>query len=272
MLKTQNLTRRNELAGQPAEVLRALIHSAESAGDYPRLALAWDALAHYHWRAGEYRLARAVLTGGLALLPVEFIRERLMLTNTLLMVELFAGRYEFVITRSPAAVADAELLGDAYLRAQAHRNFADALKKAGETDRAIEQFTAAGIYFEEAGHARHFAANDNNLAELYATARDFGQAHYYLDRAERTLRELGDTSAVGQTCETRARALFLSEELDAALDVILLSLALLPETERGARAESFKTKGDIHTARGEYDEARRAYLEGMRLLEEAARA
>ena len=274
----QTLTKQNELCGEAPEVLAAIIHSAETANDWTRLAEAWDALAHYHWRRGEYKTARTVLNGGLKMLrrfAAEYRRERVMLTNTLLMVELFAKNYDLVIDQSPAAIADCEQLQDGdYFRAQAHRNYADALKHTSDVsrdrvDRAIEQFTAASYYFQQAGHLRHFAANDNNLAELYTMIGEFALAHQFLDRAEKTLKDLGDNSAIGQTCETRARLLLANNELDGALDVILLSVELIPPTERKVLAESYKTKGDIHARRGEHSHARAAYLEAHRLLMEA---
>jgi tetratricopeptide (TPR) repeat protein len=246
--------------------LRRDVRAAEASGDPVRLADAQGLLADCYWRQGRTDDARAVLRAALVLLPVEGIEPRVKLTNKLLMVERMAGRCHTVTERSPAAIADAELLGKPIYRAQAHANYADALSVLGDTDRAFDHYTAAHFYFGEAGDVRRQAATDNNLALLLVTAGRPVDALTYIDRAQLHYEETENYSALGQLYETRAQAYIGTGELDAALDAINLSVKLIPEHERGSRAESLRTKGKVHDLRGEVEEAQRCYMEAISLL------
>jgi tetratricopeptide (TPR) repeat protein len=247
-----------------AATIREAQRRAEDRGDYPALALAQDALAHHLWRRGELREARRVLNAGIALLAVEFIRERLMLSNTLILIELASGRFERVCELAPRAIADAELLDDKYLRGQAHGHFGNALAQIGETDRAFYHLAAAHFYF--GGDPKQQAATDNNTAYLLIQSGRPEDALFYLDRARIHYEEAENFSALGQVCETRARAFVAMKQFRAAKDVINESLDLIPTHERLNRAESVRTKGLICSELGETEEAGRCYLEAIELL------
>lgn len=237
---------------------------ASRAGDFAALAVAQDALAHHHWRRHDLRAARGILNAAIDSTPVEYIRERLMLLNTLLLIELASRRYARALEVAPRAIADAELLDDSYLRGQAHGFMAVALAKTGEADRAFDHYTAAHHFFE--GNLKHQAVTDNNIANLLIESGRHEDSHFYLDRAELGFRELARPSELGQVWETRARAFIAANDLGSAMSAIEESLELIPEEHKAIRAESYRTKGRIHELRGDKPEAEWCYLEAMRLV------
>jgi tetratricopeptide (TPR) repeat protein len=249
------------------ETIYAEGQRASRANDFAALAVAQDALAHYHWRRHDLRHARSVLNAAVDSLPVEYIRERLMLSNTLISVEHLSGRYQRVCDLSPRAINDAATIGDEYLRAQAYSNYAHALAELGEIDPAFDNYTSAHICFE--GHPKQQARTDINTAKLLVKADEAARAFYYLDRAESFFRVEPHKSDLGQLYETRASAFLAENKLDEAMSAIDESLDLIPEDHRQIRAESYNTKGRIHELRGEELDARFCYTEAIRLLAEA---
>src|SRR5882672_5944363 len=76
------------------------------------------------------------------------------------------------------------------LKSKFHLEFATVLKNLGLAerredyiDRALMQYTAAGVHSEKAGHERAVAAVENNLGFLFSHLGRFEDAHEHLDRA-----------------------------------------------------------------------------------------
>ncbi|MDQ3918120.1 MAG: hypothetical protein M3348_06545, partial [Acidobacteriota bacterium] len=214
----------NPLYSADYETIRAEGRRAARAGDLRALAVAQDALAHYHWYRGDLDSARNVLKPALDMLPVELIDERLMLANTLISIEYLSGKYRRVCDLSPRAIEDAATVGNDYLRAQAHSNYAHALAELGEIDPAFDNYTSAHVCFE--GHPLQQARTDANIANLLVKANEAARAFFYLDRAESILRDESNESDLGQLLETRARAFAAGKDYDAAMTAIDESLEL----------------------------------------------
>lgn len=279
---TKTLTKQRGLYGAGVDDINAAVASAdarvmlaEASGDaeallaaHGELAIARDALAHHHIRLGRFRPARDVLNVGLADLPVELIPERLLLTNTLISVEFLLARYGRVLELSSRAVADAELMGDDYARAQAESNVAHALAVTGETDRAFERYTSAHHYFGVVGHRCHQAATDNNIGRLLVQTNRAEDAHFYFDRAADVYKAECRRAELGQVYESYAQAFLAGDQPRAAFDMIRLSLKNIPREERKKRSESYRTLGDIFARMDRKGWARAAYLKAMGLMGE----
>ena len=116
-----------------------------------------------------------------------------------------------------------ETSGKHSLRAKFHLEFATVLKNLGLAerredyiDRALMQYTAAGLHFEEAGHQRTLAVVENNLGFLFTHLERFEDAHEHLDRALTIASKLNDKGVRAQVEDTRARALLAQQRTDQA--------------------------------------------------------
>ena len=126
-------------------------------------------LAYAYWRAGEVKEARDILKG----VPESF--DRLLC--------------EAIIETDTSPSKTLELLHRAMwfdvapgLQARLHNQRAIALRKLGETDRALREFDAALHFFTEAeSDCLPFVMN--NLARVYSDYGSYAKAHGCVDRA-----------------------------------------------------------------------------------------
>jgi len=109
------------------------------------------------------------------------------------------------------------------LKSKFHLEFATVLKNLGLAerredyiDRALMQYTAAGIQSEKAGHERAVAAVENNLGFLFSHLGRFEDAHEHLDRAFSVASKLNDKGFRAQVEDTRARALLAEGRIEQA--------------------------------------------------------
>ena len=107
-----------------------------------------------------------------------------------------------------------ETSGNRYLKAKFHLEFATVLKNIGladrredYVDRALMQYTAAGLHLEEVGHERALAMVENNLGILFTHLKRFDDAHKHLDRALSFASKLNEQGIRAVIEESRARAL-----------------------------------------------------------------
>jgi CheY-like chemotaxis protein len=74
-------------------------------------------------------------------------------------------------------------------------------------DKALIEYAAASVHFEQAGHMRQLGRVENNLGFLYQSIGRFPEAHEHIKRARNIYLSLGDEGHVAQVDDTRARAL-----------------------------------------------------------------
>lgn len=263
------LARKKQGSYAPAlDCLTRSIRIFETLNLTSRLAIAQDALAFAYWHKGENDNARIILEAGLAILNQDHINERVLLTNTLVQIQLAAQQPESACQLSQEIALLAEQADDPCIKARFHNNFAMALEHLGEFDRAFTEYTAASIYFEEGKHHRHQAYVWNNLGSISIKTGELGQAHNYLDSAESFFKSTQDLSALGQVTETRAQAFLAQGNHALALQSINQSLSYLTGEEKGLQAESYRTKGRILARMGRLKESAESYQQAIDLLRE----
>jgi tetratricopeptide (TPR) repeat protein len=74
-------------------------------------------------------------------------------------------------------------------------------------DRALIEYSAAGIYFEEAGHKRYTAFVENNIGMVYFSLKKFAEAHEHFETAKKIFTNLKEHIFVAQVEESIAKAL-----------------------------------------------------------------
>ncbi|HEX9962032.1 MAG TPA: helix-turn-helix domain-containing protein [Pyrinomonadaceae bacterium] len=100
------------------------------------------------------------------------------------------------------------------LKGKYHNQMGIALQSIGDSqnnpeflDRALIEYSAAGIYFEEAGHKRYTAFVENNIGMVYLSLKKFAEAHRHFEAAKKIFNNLKEHIFVAQVDESIAKAL-----------------------------------------------------------------
>ncbi|MDT5269045.1 MAG: hypothetical protein QOH49_1231 [Acidobacteriota bacterium] len=247
----------------------------EALGETEREAEARSELALCYWREGACDEARVLLTSALDMLAETTARAKALLR--LAIVEFHAGRYDDVLTilKNNAHIFDERVSHS--LRGNFHNELALALKQLGTLgrrpdylDQAIIEYTAAIYHYEQSGHERYGATNENNLANLLRKLGRYRQAHEHLDRAVAVLRRLKDVGLLAQIEETRARVLIDEKNYGEAERVIARAVQAL-ETGGAAAllSEALTTQGVAWARLGRNDDSVGVLQRALKVAEEA---
>lgn len=229
-----------------------------------------------YWREGSLNEARDLLQ---ELLP-RISASRELTARTLLnlgIIEDTAAHHQAAYAILLEAAPLFEALKNPMAKGKFHNSFALVLKNLYRlegreefADRAIMEFTAASIEFEQAGLLRYVAYVENNIGQLYYSLQRYDDALEHLQRARRIFVSLKATGSVAQVNETRARVLLalnrLTEAEAAAADAVHTqengdSMALL--------TEALTTHGTALARLGKYQQAKAAFLRASQKAEYA---
>jgi len=249
----------------------------ESLGEEEKAAGAETDLAYCYWREGAFEEARVMLRDVLGRLPNT---EGEIKANALVrsaIVELSANRNNDALRLLTEAAPLVEASSSHALKGKYHTNLGIILKNLGNDeqredyrDRALVEFAAASFHFEQAGHTRYRARNENNLGFLYFKAGRFVEAHEHLDRARRLFISLKDSGVVAQIDETRARALLAQGRNAEAERIARLAVRTLEKgDERFALAEALATHGTALARLGHYEQARSTLQRAVEVAQQA---
>jgi two-component system chemotaxis response regulator CheY len=221
-------------------------------------------LALCYWREGGYDEARINLNNGLALLGED---DRSELKATLLIrasiVEMHTQKLQDAMRFCDKAAPIVEESEDHALKGSFHiqyglilRRLATPENREGYVDRALIQYAAASIHYEQAENRVAVAHVENNLGFLHFTIGRYRDAHEHLDRARRLFLQLKDVGTAAQVDETRARTFLAENRLREADRVIKAAVKVL---ERGGQqavfAEALTTYGAIVARMGNHTRA-----------------
>lgn len=257
-----------DLISESAGLFEALIETERAAAARSELALCY-------WREGAYDEARVLLTNALNILTETTTRAKAILRLSI--VEFRTGRYNeaLAILKDNAHIFDERVSHT--LRGSFHNELALVLKQLGASegrydylDRAIIEYTAAIYHYEQSGHERYRATNENNLANLLRKIGRYRDAHYHLDRAGATLWKLKDAGLLAQVDETRARVLVDEKKYGEAERVIARAVQTL---EGGGAAallsEALTTQGLVWARLGRNDASMSVLRRAAQVAEEA---
>lgn len=223
----------------------------ESLRDAGKVAEAQTELAYCYWRQGALDEARDILSGVLDRLADADGEVKMVAIIRNAIVERTAKRYhEALRIHAEHAPLFERSVNDA-LKGKFHNGLAIVLEILGTSekredyiDRALVEYTAASVHFEQAGQTRHHACVENNLAMLYLAVGRFGEAHEHLDRARRVLAGLKDSVHLAQVNETRAKVLLAEGRSAEAEKVVAAAVRVLGKgDEQSLLAEALTTQG-----------------------------
>ncbi|HEX8561137.1 MAG TPA: helix-turn-helix domain-containing protein [Pyrinomonadaceae bacterium] len=248
----------------------------EGIGEAKRAANARADLSICYWREGAFEEARAVLESAAALIEENTeLKAKTILCFAI--VESSAGRYGDTFR---LLTDSAPLFGEGLshrLRGIFHNELAIVLRRLGTAehrtdylDRAIIEYTAAIYHYEQAGHERYKATNQNNLAFLLHKLGRYREAHEQLDRAGATLFRLKDAGLLAQVDETRASVFIAEKKYREADRVIARAIETLEKGgESALLAEALTTQGVVRARLGASDESMNILRRAMRVAEDA---
>ncbi len=221
----------------------------ESLHETEKVAEALTDLAYCYWREGAFDEARITLCDAIARLSDEDVELKAWALLRAAIVEAAAARlHDALRILNDAEPLIAECASDT-LKGNFHNNRAGTLKNLGlaerredYTDRALVEYVAASLHFEQAGHTRYRAAVENNAGLLLLKLGRFDEARPHLDRARRLFIDLKDNVHTAQVDETRAQALLAQGRNSEAERIAIVSVhALEKGGEQALLAESLTT-------------------------------
>ncbi|HWS54729.1 MAG TPA: helix-turn-helix domain-containing protein [Pyrinomonadaceae bacterium] len=224
----------------------------EKLGEPGRVAAARSDLAVCYWREGAYDEARVLLTEA-ATQAGDDAGLRAKIVLRLVVVEACAGRYSEALLLLTDSTLLFERSTDHAVKGRFHNELAIVLQELGAAerrrdyfDRAIIEYTAAIYHYEQAGHERYKATNENNLAFLLTRLGRYRDAHGQLDHAGATLRRLNDAGLLAQVDETRARVFIAEKKYGEADRVVTRAIQALEKGGGSALlADALTTHGVV---------------------------
>ena len=228
-----------------------------------KVAEAQSDLGLCYWREGAFDEARISLAEALRNLRVDDpeLRARILIRAGL--VEVGAGRLSEAMRFYDDCAVLIEQSTD-YLKGTFHNSLAILLNIMGLSegrqdciDRALVEFAAASVHFEQAKNNRYLARVENNLGFLFFTIGRFNEAHKHLDRARQLFLELKDIGTTAQVDDTRARTLLAEGKLKEAERFARLAVKTLEKgDECSLLVEALTTHGTVLARIGNHPRAR----------------
>ncbi|MCA1564826.1 MAG: response regulator [Acidobacteria bacterium] len=247
-------------------------------GEPARVAAARSELGFCYRRVGAYDDARVVYQEALKGLDDVVEKElRAKILLRLVIVETLSGRYNDSLRILTDETGFFQESSNHFLKGKFHNELALTLMFLGKaehrpdyTDRAIIEYTAASVHFEQAGHISYKARAENNLGFLLYTIGHYEKAHEHLNRARSLFVSLADRGTVAQIDEARARVLLEQGRLRAAESAIRESVRVLSKGgEQGALAEALTTQGRVLSKLGNFVESLNTLRRSADLAEQA---
>jgi DNA-binding NtrC family response regulator len=249
----------------------------ESSGEVEKAAEAGTDLAYCYWREGAFEEARVILCDAVSRLKnIEGEVKAIALSRSAI-VELSANRnndaLRFLTDAAPLIEASNNdaLKGKYYgILACVLDNLSNDEQREDYRDRALVVYAAASFHFEQAGHMRYRARNENNLGFLYFKATRFSEAHEHLNHARRLFISLKESSSVAQVDETRARTLLAQGRNADAERIARLAVRTLERgDERFVLAEALATHGTALARLVHYEQARSTLQRAVEVAQQA---
>lgn len=219
-------------------------------------------LAYCYWRQGALDEARVLLQEALARPGLDHDIRAIGIVRSAI-VEESAMRLHDCLYICTVNREFFETLSNIAIKGKFHNEFGMVLKDLGVAeqrqdyiDRALIEFAAAGIYFEQANLSRHQACVENNIGFLFGTIKRFPEAHEHLDRAQALFTRLKDAVHNAQVDETRARVMVAEGQFAKAEKLINGVLRILDEGgEQALLAEALTTQGIVLAGLQKYEQS-----------------
>jgi tetratricopeptide (TPR) repeat protein len=242
---------------------------------YPKkIAEAQTELALCYWRIGEYDEARVILQSVLTQLRTDSELKALAVLRSAV-VEWGAAKHKEALRILTETAPLFEKINKSVIKGSYHNQLAiifKTLASIGEheyLDRAFIEYDAASFHFEDAGHKPYLANVENNLGNLYFTAKRFKEAHRHLDHARRLMMSLKDRVGAARVDETIARVFLAQKRNVEAEKAAKSAVSILEQSGHHSLAEALITHGRALARLGKSEHARFTLLRAIELSEEA---
>ena len=192
-------------------------------------------------------------------------------------VEKLADRVSDALNMLTKAAPVFEASNNHTLVGSFHNEFGNVLRRHSEVengtdyiDRAVIEYTAASVHFEQAGNTRYQACVENNLALLYLKTNRFAEAHEHLDRAQALFTRLNDPVHLAQVEDTKARVMLAEGSIAKAEKVARSAVRMLEKgDEPSLLTEALITHGIALVRLNQKDQAQAAFEEAIEVSERA---
>lgn len=234
-------------------------------------------LAYCYWREGRFDDARVILQEALARAIDLDPETRALGILRCGIVDQSTKRLHDALKLYVDNFALFDQLENDALKGKFHHEFAISLRDLGAAeqrqdfiDRALIEFSAASVYFEQAKLSSHQACVENNLGMLYGTIRKFPDAHEHLDRAQALFTRLNDRVHNAQVDESRARVMIAEGQLAKAERLLSRAVRSLEDgDELALLAETLTTQGVVLAGMDNFEQAHSALARAVNLAEQA---
>ncbi len=221
-------------------------------------------LAYCYYREGAFDEARVMLRSALEHISEANTDLRGVALVRYAIVERHSGQLHDALRLLTEAAPLIEESASYFVRGRFHFELATTLKNVGIAEgraeyinRALAEFAAASLYFEQIGDQRDYASVENNMGFLLFKVKRFDEAHNHLNRAHQLFTNLDDSVRRAQVDDTRARALLAEARTGEAEQLINAAVETLEQSgEQALLAEALTTYGVVLARLGRTAEAR----------------
>jgi tetratricopeptide (TPR) repeat protein len=272
-----NLKRIEHAQELAKDLISKSLSSFEAQHNSNKVAEAQTELAYCYWREGAYDEARILLKHALETLADDRSELKLVAILRTALVESSATRFNDSLHLLIEAAPLFQVSNNDTLRGRFHnelaynfQSLASTEKRADYTDRALVEFTAASVHFEQAGHTRYQAHVENNLGLLFYTLGRFDEAHEHLDQARQLYPGVNDAVYAAVVDETRARV-FLAQKLNTKAEATARNACDVFEKagEQAQLAEAMTTHATALARLKRSDEARVVFDRAAAIAQQA---
>jgi transcriptional regulator with PAS, ATPase and Fis domain len=247
----------------------------ESLGETSKVTAARSDMSLCYWREGAFDEGRSLLEDVVSHLDENDVEVRARTLLRRILIEVSTGRLNDALRLLTEDASIFEASEDHMLRGRFHGQLAVILMGLGTAeqrkdymDRAVIEYTAASYHFEQAGHARFRARNENNLGFLLFMIGRYEEAGEHLDRARRLFTNFKDN--IAQVDETRTRLLLAQGQNTKAEKVIRKVVQILEKGgEQSHLAVALTTQGVVLARLGSFDQSCKVLQRAMDVAEQA---
>lgn len=228
-------------------------------------------IATCYWREGAFDEARIFLSTTIEKIKYDDAISNDIKALTYLrraVIENDEGRFREAVYYLKNGDKFFEASENASLKGKYHNQMGIALQSIGDLesdpdylDRALIEYAAAGIYFQEAGHKRYGGFVENNIGMVYLSLKNFAEAHEHFQTAGKFFANLKEKIFVAQVEESIAKALIGQNLLPLAEKTALQSVEIFERAERFAlMIESLTTLGVALSRMKKFEQAQIQFL------------
>jgi len=243
--------------GFAKDMISESIRGFEELGDQEKTAEARSDLALCYWREGALDEARVWYREALEKTTDPANKLRILTRSAI--NESTSNRLSDALSLLNQAAPLLEQIDDDSTLGCYHMTRESVLRRMGGTenlDLALIESAAASFHFERANHQRFFARCENNTSIILRILGRHTEALDHLNRAWRTLTEVGDVGPAAQVNDTRARVFIdLQRYVEAEKLAFLSASALEGGDEQSLFAEALQTQGVALARMGRYQSA-----------------